>query len=199
MTCNGAEIWTLFLAPLVGLPIPLLPVHILWINLITDGLPGLALSTEKAERDIMNKPPRRPDETMFSEGMGMHILWVGLFMAFLTLGTQAWAIHAGDSHWQTMVFTVLSLSQLAHVLAIRSDREYIFKRGFFSNPFLLGAILFTFLLQLAVIYLPSANRVFKTQPLTISELVLCVAVPALVFHAVEAEKWVRKRTPARHT
>jgi Ca2+-transporting ATPase len=147
----------------------------------------------------MNKPPRRPDETMFSEGTGMHILWVGLFMAFLTLGTQAWAIHAGDSHWQTMVFTVLSLSQLAHVLAIRSDREYILKRGFFSNPFLLGAIAVTFLLQLAVIYLPFANRVFKTQALTLSELALCVAVSALLFHAVEAEKWVRKRTRVRYS
>lgn len=192
MTCNSAEIWTIFLAPFLGLPIPLLPIHILWINLVTDGLPGLALSAEKAEKDIMRRPPRRTNESLFSQGIGVHILWVGLLMAAITLGTQAWAIDSGSGNWQTMVFTVLSLSQLGHVMAIRSD-EFIYRRGLLSNRPLLTAVGFTFLLQLSIIYIPFANDIFKTQPLTLVELLICIGLSAVVFHAVEVEKWVRKR------
>ncbi|MBL7739397.1 MAG: cation-translocating P-type ATPase [Chitinophagaceae bacterium] len=191
MTCNGAEIWTLFLAPLIGLPIPLLPIHILWINLVTDGLPGLALAGEKAERDIMKRPPRKTDESLFADGIGFHIVWVGLLMAGITLGVQAWAINNGLEHWQTMVFTVLSLAQLGHVLAIRSDRQFLYKQGIFSNLPLLGAVLLTFLLQLGVIYFPFANELFKTQPLSLNELLICIAAAAILFHAVELEKWIK--------
>lgn len=193
MTCNGAEIWTLFLAPLIGLPIPLLPIHILWINLVTDGLPGLALANEKEERDIMNRPPRKTNESLFSEGIGYHIVWVGLLMAGVTLGIQAWSINHSGAHWQTMVFTVLSLAQLGHVLAIRSEREYLFKQGLFSNVELLGAVLLTFILQLGVIYLPFANELFKTQPLTLTELGICIGAAAIVFHEVELEKFVKQK------
>lgn len=193
MTCNGAEIWTMFLAPLMGLPIPLLPIHILWINLVTDGLPGLALAGEKAEKDIMKRPPRKANESLFSEGIGYHIAWVGLLMAGVTLGIQAWEIKNEDGHWQTMVFTVLSLSQLGHVLAIRSEREYLFRQGLLSNLPMIGAVLLTFLLQLGVIYLPFANEVFKTAPLSWTELLVCIGASAIVFHAVELEKWIKRR------
>jgi Ca2+-transporting ATPase len=193
MTCNGAEIWTIFLAPLMGLPIPLLPIHILWINLVTDGLPGLALAGERAEKDIMSRPPRKTGESLFAHGIGFHIIWVGLLMAGVTLGTQAWYLSHENTHWQTMVFTVLSLSQLGHVLAIRSEREFLYSRGVLSNLPMFGAILLTFLLQMAVIYLPAANQVFKTQPLTINELLICIGISAIVFHAVELEKFVRQK------
>ncbi|HEU4903872.1 MAG TPA: HAD-IC family P-type ATPase, partial [Flavisolibacter sp.] len=193
MTCNSAEIWTIFLAPFLGLPIPLLPIHILWINLVTDGLPGLALSAEKAEEKIMERPPRKPDESLFAEGIGYHIAWMGLLMAFLTLGTQAWAIHAGDAHWQTMVFTVLTFVQLAQVFSIRSDLTFIYKKGLFTNPFLLAAIGVTFLLQLGVIYLPFANKLFKTQPLDVKEMLICIGVALVVFHVSELAKWVSRR------
>jgi len=136
--------------------------------------------------------------TYKAEGLGYHILWVGLLMAGVTLGTQAWALQNGDTHWQTMVFTVLSLSQLGHVLAIRSDRVFLYKQGLFSNLPMLGAILLTFLLQLAVIYLPFANSVLKTQPLTFNELVICLAVSAIVFHAVELEKWIKYKLKVRN-
>ena len=162
MTCNGAEIWTIFLAPLLGMPIPLLPIHILWINLVTDGLPALALANEKAEVDIMKRPPRNASESLFEGGLGYHILWVGLLMAGVTLATQAYAIHNQSTHWQTMVFTVLSLAQLGHVLAVRSDKTFLFKQGIFSNSLLLLSVLFTFCLQLAVIYIPFLNELFKT-------------------------------------
>lgn len=193
MTCNGAEIWTIFLAPLLGLPLPLLPVHILWINLVTDGLPGLALSMEKAEPGIMRRPPPKPHESLFAEGLGFHIVWVGLLMAALTLGVQAWAVSTSHVHWQAMVFTVLSLSQLAHVFAVRSDKEFIYKKGLFSNPALFVVVLATCALQMVLIYLPAANRLFKTQPLRLNELLICLLLAAVVFHAVEGEKWIKNR------
>lgn len=196
MTCNSAEIWTIFLAPLLGLPIPLLPIHILWINLVTDGLPGLALSAEKAEKDIMQRPPRKTNESLFSQGVGYHIIWVGLLMAFVALAMQAWAVHLSSAHWQTMVFTVLSLAQSGHVLAIRSDHEFLYRRGVFSNLPLVGAVALTFVLQLGVIYLPFANEIFSTQPLSLNELLICVAVSAIVFHAVEFEKWIKGKFSA---
>ena len=193
MTCNGAEIWTIFLAPLMGMPIPLLPIHILWINLVTDGLPALTLANEKAEADVMKRPPRPARESLFSDGVGYHIAWVGLLMAGVTLVTQAWALHEGIPHWQTMVFTVLALSQLGHVMAVRSDRSFLYRQGIFSNLPLVGSVILTFLLQIALIYIPAMNRVFHTSPLSAQKLLFCIGMSLIVFHAVELEKWIKKR------
>jgi len=192
MTSNSGEIWTIFLAPFLGLPIPLLPIHILWINLVTDGLPGLALAAESAEKGIMNRPPRRPQESIFSGGLGIRIFLVGLLMGFVCIFTQAWSIRVGDVHWQTMVFTVLCLSQMGNVLAIRSESESLFKQGIFSNKPLLGAFMLTLLLQLATIYIPVLNRVFKTHPLSFWELMIVFALSSIVFFAMEAEKLIRR-------
>ncbi|HLO83072.1 MAG TPA: cation-translocating P-type ATPase [Chitinophagaceae bacterium] len=190
MTCNSAEIWTIFMAPLLGLPMPLLAIHILWINLVTDGLPGLALASEKAEANVMNRPPRPSGESLFAQGIGMHIVWVGILMAAITLGIQAWAINENNPNWQTMVFTVLSLAQLAQVLSIRSEKDFLFKLGLFSNLPLLGAVTLTVVLQMAVIYLPAGNKVFHTHPLSIIELSICFGGAALLFHVVELAKWI---------
>ena len=193
MTTNSGEILTIFLAPFLGLPMPLLPIHILWINLVTDGLPGLALASEPAERDVMHRPPRPSNESIFARGMWQHIIWVGLLMAGVVLITQAWAFHSGSAHWQTMVFTVLTLSQLGHVLAIRSEQDSLFTLGVTSNPKLLAAVLFTFLLQLATLYIPLGNAWFKTEALSAGELAACLALSAIVFFAVEIEKWLVRR------
>ncbi|MDH3371572.1 MAG: cation-translocating P-type ATPase, partial [Gammaproteobacteria bacterium] len=193
MTGNSGEIGTLFLAPFLGLPIPLLPIHILWVNLVTDGLPGLALAVEPEEKGIMQRPPRAPQENLFAHGIWQHILWVGGLITALCLFTQAWAIRVGDAHWQTMVFTVLTLSQMTHVLAIRSETESMFTRGFTTNMPLLGAVLLTFALQLATIYVPMLNPIFRTQPLTAVELSICLMLAATVFVAVEIEKWMVRR------
>jgi Ca2+-transporting ATPase len=193
MTGNFAEILVVLLSPFFGLPIALLPIHILWINLVTDGLPGLALSAEREERGIMRRPPRPPSESIFAHGMWQHMLWVGLLMGAASLFTQAWAIHTGHGHWQTMVFTVLTLSQLGHVLAIRSERDSLFTQGLWSNQPLAAALLFTFALQLATVYVPALNPVFKTEPLTASELAFCLAMSAVVFVGVEIEKWLIRR------
>ncbi len=192
LTGNTAEIWAIFLAPLIGLPIPLLPVHILWINLVTDGLPALALAAEPAERDIMKQPPRKPDESVFAKGLGVHVLWVGLFIGLLTIATQWVAIDTSDQHWQTIVFTVLCFSQLWHVLAIRSEKRSLFKIGMLSNTFMVIAISVTVLLQLAVIYLPFLNKFFHTQPLTLAEMLIATGVSSIVFFTVELEKKVKR-------
>ncbi len=193
LTGNSAEIWTIFLAPFLGLPIPLLPIHILWINLITDGLPGLALAVEPAEPGIMQRPPRHPQESIFALGMWQHILWMGLLMAGVSLFSQGWAYFTGSAHWQSMVFTVLSLSQMGHVLAIRSERESLFSQGLFSNKLLLAAILLTLDLQMAVLYVPTLQSVFKTEALSLNELLFCLALSSVTFFAVEIEKWLRRR------
>jgi len=190
MTSNSGEIWTIFLAPFLGLPIPLLPIHILWINLVTDGVPGLALTAEPPERNIMHRPPRPPNEGIFAHGMWQHILWVGLLMGAVCLGVQAWAIDAG-AHWQTMVFTVLCFSQLGHVLAIRSERESVFTMP--NNRMLTLTVLFTVALQLMTIYLPMLNPIFKTEALTLLELGLCLGASSIVFIAVELEKLLVRR------
>ena len=192
MTSNSGEIWTIFLAPFLGLPIPLLPIHILWINLVTDGLPGLALAAEPAEKGIMQRPPRHPKESVFAHGIAAHIIWVGLLMGFASIFTQAWFIRAGHAHWQTMVFTVLCLSQMGHVLAIRSETESVFRQGLLSNKPLMGAFLLTFVLQMATIYVPFLNPIFKTAPLTVNELMFTLALSSVVFIAVEIKKFIKR-------
>ncbi len=194
MTTNSAEVWTLFLAPFFGLPVPLLPVQILWINLVTDGLPGLALAAERAERDVMQRPPRPVREGLFARGLGWHVLWVGLFMTALTLAGQAWFVEAGApmARWQTVTFTILCFVQLGHVLAVRSESESLFTLGLMSNRPLLGAVLLAIAFQLAIIYVPALNRLFRTEPLTLGELAMALAAAALVFCAVEIEKAVRR-------
>jgi Ca2+-transporting ATPase len=193
LTTNSGEIWTLFLAPLIGLPIPLLPIHILWINLMTDALPALALSVEPAEGDVMRRPPRPPEESIFAHGLGLHAVWVGLLMAGTVLFIQAWSIRTEHAHWQTMVFTVLCLTQLGHVLAIRSERESLFKLGLLSNKPLLGAVALSFGFQMATVYVPFLNAVFKTTPLSLDELFLTLVFSSIIFFAVEAEKWWKRR------
>ena len=193
MSSNSGEIWTLFLAPFLGLPIPLLPIHILWINLVTDGLPGLAFAAEPAEPGIMQRAPRPPEENIFAHGMWQHILWVGLFVGGVSIATLAWAISRDVSYWQTMVFTVLTVSQLFHSLAVRSESVSLFRIGLLSNLPMLGAVMLTLILQMVVVYTPALNSIFHTQPLPMFDLAVCLALSSLVLFAVEIEKWLMRR------
>jgi Ca2+-transporting ATPase len=193
MSSNAGEIWTLFLAPFLGLPLPLLPIHILWVNLVTDGLPGLAFAAEPAEPGVMQRPPRPPTESIFARGMWQYILWVGLLIGGISIASQAWAIGRGAAHWQTVVFTVLTLSQLFHSLAVRSERASLLKIGLTSNRPMLVAVLSAILLQLAVIYVPVLNPIFKTQPLPAFDLAVCFGLSSLVLIAVEIQKALLRR------
>jgi P-type Ca2+ transporter type 2C len=197
MTSNSGEIWTMLFAPFLGMPLPLLPLQILWVNLVTDGLPGLALAVEPAEKDIMTRPPYHPKENIFGRGMGRHILWVGLLMGFVSLGMGLWFFRAEDPAWQTMVFTTLTLSQMGHALAIRSGRESLFTSGLLSNKALLGAVLLTFVLQMAVVYVPYLQEIFKTVGMSLFDLTISLVMSSIVFWGVEFEKWfLRRRTAA---
>jgi Ca2+-transporting ATPase len=141
----------------------------------------------------MQRPPRPPQQSIFALGMWQHILWIGLLMGGVSLFSQGWAYFTGSAHWQSMVFTVLALSQMGHVLAIRSERESLFSQGLFSNKPLLGSVLLTFGLQMAVLYVPVLQPIFKTQALSGNELLFCLALSSVVFFVVEIEKWMRRR------
>ena len=192
MTTNSGELCTLLLGPMIGLPVALLPIHILWINLVSDGLPAIALSFEKAEKDIMHRPPRPSQESVFSKGRGIHMIWVGILMAGIVLAAQGWAISHG-LHWQTIVFNVLCLSQMGHVLAIRSESKSLFSTGIFSNKLLIGSVAIVLLLQFVITYTPFLQPIFQTEALTLNEFLLAGALSSLVFFAVEIEKLIFRR------
>ncbi len=190
---NAGEIIVLLVAPLLGLPMPLLPIQILWVNLVTDGLPGLALAVEPAGRGLMRRPPRAPGESLFAGGLGIHVVWVGLLIGGLSIYAQWWGLAQGTDHWQTMVFTVLTFAQLFHVMAIRSEPQSLFSVGLRSNLPLLGAVVLGAVLHLAIVYVPPLAAVLKTQPLTAPELAFCVLLAGSVFVAVEIEKALVRR------
>jgi Ca2+-transporting ATPase len=193
LATNTAEIWVMLVAPLSGMPLPLLPLQILWMNLATDGLPALALAVEPAEPDTMRRPPHDPRESIFARGMGRHIVWVGLLMAAISFGLGFWYWRTGREQWQTMIFTTLTFSQMAHILAIRTERASLFTAGLFSNTALLGAVLLTAALQLAIVQLPMLQATFKTVGLSASDWALSILCSSLVFVAVEMEKWWTRR------
>lgn len=191
LSTNSGELWVMFLAPLMGLPLPLTPIQILWINLVTDGLPGLALSVEPEENYAMKRPPRPPDESVFAHGLGTHAIWIGLLMAGVTLLVAALSLKNFGSHWQTMVFTVLAFSQLGHALAMRSERQSLVALGIFSNMWLIGAIALTLVVHFAVVYVPVFQTIFRTEALSFVEVVICLAASSVVFFAAEIEKVVK--------
>jgi Ca2+-transporting ATPase len=196
LTTNSAEVWVMFLAPFLGLPIPLLAVQILWINLVTDGLPALALGVEPVEPDAMRRRPRPSGESILGAGLWQHALWVGLLMAAVVLGIQGAAIEA-DWHWQTMVFTTLSLLQLGHALAVRSERTSTFVLGLRSNLPLAVAVIGTLVVQLALVYVPALQPIFVTEALGAPELLVVLVASTTAFVAVELEKLVLRRRDRR--
>jgi Ca2+-transporting ATPase len=197
MTTNSSELLVLLLGPIIGLPIALLPIHILWINLVSDGLPAISLSYEQEEKGIMSRPPRPPQQSVFANGMGIHMIWVGMLMAGIALSLQAWAINNG-LHWQTIVFNFLCLSQMGHVLAIRSNTQSFFSVGVFSNKPLIGAVIIALLLQVVITYVPLFQPIFKTEALTLNEFLLVGILSLIVFFAVEIEKAVFRRSRTQH-
>lgn len=193
MTSNTGEIWVMLAAPFLGMPLPLQPLQILWINLVTDGLPGLALGVEPSEPDVMERKPYNPQEHIFGGGMGWSIIWVGVLMGLVSLGLGFWLWSVHHPQWQTMVFTTLTLSQMGNALAIRSRSQSLFTIGLLSNRAMLGAVLLTLVGQLAVIYLPFLQTFFRTGPLSLPDLALCLVLSTVVFWAIEIEKWLRRR------
>jgi P-type Ca2+ transporter type 2C len=191
---NIGKVSVMLLAPLLGKPLPLEPLQLLWLNLLTDGMLGLGLGLEPPEKDIMRRPPYSPKEGIFSRGLGWHVAWVGALIGLLALGIGYiyWRLDP-NGPWQTMTFTTLAFSQMAQALATRSRRESFFKIGLRSN--IPGMILagVVFVLQLSVLYLPFLQGVFYTRPLAIQDLAVSLVLSSMVFWFIELEKWFIRR------
>ena len=197
LTGNVGELVTLLLAPFVGLPLPLLPIQILWMNLVTDGLPGLSLALERAEEDVMRRPPRSPTESVLSRGLWQQVLWAGTLIGVVALVTQALMLDADPSRARTMTFTVLTFSQMGLAFTSRWERESVFRRSVFSNRALTGAVVATVALQLAILYVPAMQRLFRTEALSATELGVAIAVSCAAALAVELEKFIRRLVRGR--
>ncbi len=194
---NLGEILVMLAAPFLGMPLPLLPLQILWINLVTDGLPALALGVEPRERDVMRRPPRPPGGEILSRDVALDIFAGGSLMGLLSLAAGYAYWHAGLETWRTMVFTTVTLSQMGNVMAVRSERDSLFRIGPFTNRPLLAAVGLTVVLQLAVIYLPGPAEVFGTVPLSPADLALSVVLSSAVFWGMELRKWAARRAAPR--
>lgn len=193
LTGNAGELWVILLAPFLGMPLPLIPLQILWVNLLADGLLALALSVEPSERKIMCRPPRHPNESVFGRGVGRGIIWIGLLLGLVLLAVAYRYWSTGQASWQTMVFTTLAISRVGMAEAMRSDRDALFQIGLFSNKPLLGSVVLTFGLQMAVIYIPVLQTVFQTTSLSAIDLLISFALSIAIFGAIELEKWLIRR------
>ncbi len=254
LSSNLAEILVMFVGILVGLPVPLLAIQILWVNLVTDGLPAIALGFDPTEPGVMQRPPRPQTESIFAHGVGRQIITRSILLSVLTLGaflyahsahgldpfsptlglekldgtqltelvgstpagwdslseterrthlqTTATDNHEGESEIvsqadripRTIAFTVLALGQIFHVMSIHAgDKRSFFRVWFSDNRFMLWAVLSTFILQLAVIYLPFLQFTFETYPIRPPEMIATVLIASVMLFGAEAEKWVMSR------
>jgi len=195
LSCNLSEILTLLVAPLLGFSIPLLPIHILWINLVTDGLPGIELVAEPAEKGIMKYPPRPPKENLFAGGFAMKIILSGIVLTLAALFIQWWAVGKGYDviTQQTMVFTTLCFVQLANALSCRSFHHSLFAKGIFSNKAMWITIVITIILQLLLIFVPFLHPVFKTTSLSRESITMIGLVSIISLLCIELLKFVSNK------
>jgi len=185
---NLGEILVMLAGPFLGMPLPLLPLQILWVNLVTDGPPALALAVEPAEGDAMRRPPRPPSEHVLAGGMVRDILLGGLVVGLVSLGGGYLLWRGGSESWQTVVFSTLTVGQMGNILALRSERASIFRQGLFTNRPLLAAVLLTLVLQAGLVYLPALRGVFGTVPLSVPEALMVLSLGGLVLVFQEARK-----------
>lgn len=191
LSCNVGEIMVMFVASLLKLPLPLLPIQILWVNLVTDGLPALALGVDPTDKKIMKRPPRLKDESVITRKMSGLILIQGAFIAFCSL-LAFYLVYfvegEGLERARTASFIVLACSQLFHSFNCRSTHESIFSLGFFTNSKLVYATLISFILQMAVVYIPFLQVVFKTQPLGLFDWAMVLVISSFPLLAMETIK-----------
>ncbi|WP_036483360.1 cation-translocating P-type ATPase [Myxosarcina sp. GI1] len=191
---NIGEVLTIAAAPLLGLGgVPLSPLQILWMNLVTDGLPALALAMEPAEPNVMRRPPYSPRESIFARGLGLYMLRIGIIFALLSISLMVWSyrydsLDGDPDRWKTMVFTTLCLAQMGHAIAVRSDTRLTIEMNPFSNLYVLGAVILTTVLQLLLIYVEPLRNFFDTHLLSSTELAICFGFSMLMFVWIELEK-----------
>jgi len=204
---NIGEVLTIAAAPILGLGgVPLSPLQILWMNLVTDGLPALALAVEPGRPSIMRLPPKDPKESIFAQGLGSYMIRIGIVLAVVTIALMVWAYGYTEQvqgngldrdRWQTMVFTTLCLAQMGHALAVRSSNRLTIEVNPFSNPYVLGSVVVTSILQILLIYIEPLRNFFNTHYLSATELWICIGFSSLIFVWIEMEKlfvrWFMKK------
>jgi P-type Ca2+ transporter type 2C len=196
---NIGKVLVMLLAPLTGISVALLPLQLLWLNLMTDGLLGLGLGMEPAEKNTMQRPPRSPRTGLLSDGLGLHILWVGVVIGLTALCVGYAYYNPADpanTTWQTMIFTTLAFLQIGQALSSRSSHESIFALGVRSNPLLAWMVVATTALQLLVLYAPFLGQFFKVTPLAMTDLLVCLLVGMAALVAIELEKLLLRRRSA---
>jgi Ca2+-transporting ATPase len=197
---NIGEVLTIAASPLLLpiLDVPLTPLQILWMNLVTDGFPALALAVEPAEPNVMNRPPHDPKESIFARGLGAYMVRIGLVFTVISVTLMWWAYYEAQldpgnpERWKTMVFTTLCLAQMGHAIAVRSNTRLTIEMSPLSNPFVLVAVIITTVLQLLLIYVEPLRNFFGTHVITLQELAICFGFSTLLFVWVEMEKIFRR-------
>jgi len=196
LSCNVGEVLVMFFATLLGLPLPLLPIQILWMNLVTDGIPALALAVDPKAPDLMRRPPRRPEARLLDSGRLLAIGGEGLMLGLIALGAFSYSLfglHQELDQARTVAFTVMVVAQLVHAFNCRSERWSLFQLGVGTNRALVGAFLLSLAVQVAVLTVPAAAPVFKVAALPIEDWVLMGAIGILPLLAMELIKLVRRR------
>ncbi len=191
LSCNSGEILVMFVAALVGLPVPLLPVQILWVNIVTDGLPALALGMDPVDRNIMSRPPRAKDEPVVTPGRARLILAQGVFIALCTLSAYLFVLlveKEGIVRARTAALFAMTASELFHALNCRSQRESLFKIGFFGNMKLIAACGTSLLLQVIINFVPFTQRIFRVEALSLIDMAVLLVISSLPVWAMELAK-----------
>ncbi|MBW4652429.1 MAG: cation-translocating P-type ATPase [Kaiparowitsia implicata GSE-PSE-MK54-09C] len=205
---NIGEVLTIAASPLL-IPgqVPLTPLQILWMNLVTDGLPALALAVEPAEPNVMTQPPHHPKESIFARGLGSYMVRIGIVLAIIAITAMVISFRYTQANvsdtlspdrWRTIVFTTLCIAQMGHALAVRSNTRLTIELNPMSNPYVWASVVVTTLLQFALIYVEPLRTFFGTQLISPLELLMCLGFSSLVFVWVEMEKlflrwyWRRK-------
>jgi Ca2+-transporting ATPase len=193
---NVAEVAVMILGPLLGMPIPLLPLQILWLNLVTDGLPAIALAVEPAEAGVMDRPPTALGESLLGSDRGRRILSRGAALTALTLVPVYLLWNAGDAAWQTVLFTTIAFAELAAGFAMRSERMPLWRLGVLTNSMLVAAVAGTVVLQVLLVALAPARDVLGLEPLTAGHWALTIGIALAYYGFVEAQKaWYHRRHP----
>ncbi len=196
LSCNLSEVLVMLFAALLGLPLPLLPIQILWMNLVTDGIPALALAVDPKAPDLMKRPPRRPEARLLDGGRLLEIGGEGLMLGLIALGAFSYSLyglHQELDQARTVAFTVLVVAQLVHVFNCRSERLSLFQLGVWTNRPLVWAFLVSLVVQVAVLTVPAVAPIFKVAWVPIEDWVLMGAAGLLPFVIMESIKWLRRR------
>jgi len=200
---NLGEVITVAVSPLLGVGgVPMTPLQILWMNLVTDGIPALALAVEPGRPSVMQAPPKDPEESIFARGLGNYILRQGIVLAIVSVTLMVWSFgytHAVSDgvldprRWKTMVFTTLCLAQMGHAIAIRSNTRLAIEMNQLDNPFMLLSVTVTTVLQLLLIYLPPLRNFFGTFYISGLELAICLGFSILILVWIDLEKLFIRR------